>query len=320
MQPRIPRLVLHGALGGLAAGLVVAVWFFVLDLLSGQPLQTPMTLASGLLDRTVDVATPTLILGYSILHFGVFLVIGIAAALGLAALNTAPGLRHGIIFGVIVFTAVHYGALLVTGVEMMTLLPEVHVVLANFVGGVVMMAVLHYTEHAESPLGLGALREHPVIAQGVVAGLVGGVTVAAWFLVLDVVSGRPFFTPAALGSTFFLGVTAASNVQVNIGMIAAYTVLHFGAFIVVGTALVWVTERVEQKPGLWLVAVMAFIVLEAGFLGTVGAVGGWVLGAVGWWAVLVGNLLAITAMGRLVWKTHPELSRRLTEDPVPTMV
>ena len=43
------------------------------------------------------------------------------------------------------------------------------------------------------------LSRHP-LREGVVAGLLGAASVAAWFFVLDVVNGRPFFTPAVLGA------------------------------------------------------------------------------------------------------------------------
>ncbi len=66
---------------------------------------------------------------------------------------------------------------------------------------------------------------------------------------------------------------------------------------------------------------MGFIVVEAGFLGAAGMLGGWVLGALGGWlAVLVGNVLAVAAMGRWIWTTHPGLQEKLIAQPVATMM
>ena len=81
MQPRYSRLVIHGAVGGAAAGAVVMVWFFVLDLLASQPLATPTLLASALLDREIVRATAGVVAAYTILHYGVFVVLGVGAAL-----------------------------------------------------------------------------------------------------------------------------------------------------------------------------------------------------------------------------------------------
>jgi hypothetical protein len=69
-----------------------------------------------------------------------------------------------------------------------------------------------------------------------------------------------------------------------------------------------------------MLALMAFITVEAGFMGVAGLLGGWVLGTLGWITVVVGNLLAVGAMGRWIWVTHPRLRQRLVEQPVATMV
>jgi hypothetical protein len=320
MRPSLSRLIVNGVFGGVAAGAVVVVWFLVVDLVAGQPLATPTLLASTFLGRPIAEPTIGVIAGYTILHFGVFAILGIVAAVALNVLEIEPGLRHGLVFGVGVFNAVHYGTLVVMGARMLTLLPGIHVVLANFVGGMLMMVILHHQAKSEKPLGLGALREHPLLREGVGTGVVGALAVAVWFLVLDVMSGRPLFTPAALGSALFLGAATPADVQVNLVMIGAYTVVHFLAFAAAGTALVWMTRRLEQRPGLWLAALMALIILDAGFIGVAGVLGGWILGALGWWAVLVGNLLAVGVMGRQLWRAHPGLSKQLSEEPVTTMV
>jgi hypothetical protein len=62
------------------------------------------------------------------------------------------------------------------------------------------------------------------------------------------------------------------------------------------------------------------VVIEAGFMGVAGLLGDWVSGTLGWITVVVGNLLAVGAMGRWIWVTHPRLRQRLVERPVATMV
>ena len=315
-----PRALVHGLVGGLIAGGVVATWFLAVDLIAGQPFATPAALASVMLGDESTDGSFRLVAAYTVVHFGIFALLGMATSWFLAAIGVPPGLLVGAVFGLGVLDSVYYGALLVTGADMLTVLPARHVLAANLMGGMLMMAYLHHAMRAETPLGLAVLRDHTLAADGIAAGLLGAGAVALWFLVVDAWAGTPFFTPAALGSLVFLGATSPLEVQVTPGIVAAYTVLHVAAFSAVGTALVWSAERLERTPGIWLLGIIGFIVLEGLFIGTAVSLGEWVLGAVSWWAVGVGNAIAVTAMGVWIWRTRPLLRRQLMESPVNTMV
>lgn len=308
------QILLHGMIGGLAAGAVVALWFLVVDLATSEAFRTPVLLARTILGTEGDTGpSGRLALAYTVLHFSVFAFLGVAMAGFLAAVDAAPGVRMGILFGLGVLTSVYYVALLTTGANVLTVLPPVHVIGANLVGGVVGMAYLHRATHSPTGFGLGALRYHHLLAEGLVTGLIGAVAVAIWFLLLDVVVGRPFYTPAALGSAFFLDAESPVDVRVTAGVVGAYAVMHLAAFAVVGVALTWGAEQLQRTPGMWLLFLMSFIVLEGVFLGTVAILGDWVLGTVGWWAVGVGNLVAVAAMAWRIWVTHPVLGRQLEQ-------
>jgi hypothetical protein len=41
-----------------------------------------------------------------------------------------------------------------------------------------------------------------------------------------------------------------------------------------------------------------------------------VLGTLGIWSVVIGNLLAVASMGAYVWLTHPTLRHRLSAEPL----
>jgi hypothetical protein len=306
MQRSQSHALIHGAIGGVAAGLIVALWFLLVDLLAGQPFQTPARLADAVIGGD-PAPGARLVIAYTVLHLGVFAALGMAAASFVRAIGAAPGLLVGAVFGVVVLTTVHYGALLVTGGRLLDVLPAIHVVIANLLGGMAMMSYLHLATRASTPLGYGALREHKVVARGLVTGLVGAGAVALWFLVLDAARGQAFFTPAALGSALLLGATSPAEVQVSLPVIAAYTILHCGAFAAIGIAVEWAAERVERAPGLLRAGVLAFVLLEGLFIGVVGALSQWVLGALGYWAVAVANLLALSSMGVWVLATHPRL-------------
>lgn len=313
-SPRSQSLV-HGTIGGLAAGLVVAIWFLIVDLAGSQPFRTPALLASAVLGETVAVPSVRLVALYTLLHFSVFIALGIAATLFVRASGARFGLLLGAVFGLGVLDAVHYSALLLTGARVLDVLPPAHVLSANLVAGMVMMAYLHRAMRETTPLGFGMLREHPLLNRGIATGLVGAGAVALWFLLIDAIRGAPFFTPAALGSVLFFGASSPAGVQTTAAVIAAYTAVHVAIFAAVGVALEWSAERMERAPGMWVMALLVTIMIEALFLGVVGSLSAWVLGAVGYWAVLAANLISVVAMGSLVWRTHPVLRRDFREMP-----
>ena len=319
MKPPRSHPLLHGAVAGIAAGSVVALWFFVVDLAQGEPFRTPALLANALVGQA-GTATFRLVAMYTLLHFGIFALLGMGAAAVLRAIGFAPSLLLGALFGIGVFDSVHYGALLLTGTGVLSVLPPLHVLPANLLGGLVMMAYLHRATHAETLLGPAVLREYPLGAKGLVTGLIGAGVVALWFLVLDILRGRPFYTPAALGSLVFLGATTPAGVQVGVAVIAAYTLLHLALFAAVGIALEWSAGRIERVPGMWLMALLVFIILEGLFIGTASSLSDWVLGNLGHWAIGIANLVAVAAMGSWVWASHPLLRRGLVDQPVETRV
>jgi hypothetical protein len=306
MQRPQSHALVHGAVGGLIAGLVVAIWFLGVDLAARQAFATPTTLANAVIggDQAPGLR---LLVAYTVLHFGVFAAIGMGAASFIRAVGVPPGLLVGAVFGLVVLTGVHYGAMLITGGRVMDVLPAIHVVVANVLGGMAMMSYLHLVTRATTPLGYGVLREHRLVARGLVTGLIGAGAVALWFLVLDVARGQPFYTPAALGAALLLGATSPADVQVTLPIVAAYTVLHLAAFAAIGVALEWIAVRVERAPAVLRAAVLAFVLLEALFIGVVGALSQWVLGTLGYWAVAVGNVLALASMAMWVLSTHPRL-------------
>ena len=150
-----------------------------------------------------------------------------------------------------------------------------------------------------------------VLFRGAMAGVIGATTVAVWFLVLDAVRGRMFFTPAALGSTVFQGATSPTQVSMGIGTIVGYTLLHYAAFCLVGLVAAAIFRASEDSPPLVLGLILLFVVSEAFFVGLVALLASWLLGALVWWAVAIGNVIAAAAMALYLWMSHPRLRERL---------
>ena len=64
--------------------------------------------------------------------------------------------------------------------------------------------------------------------------------------------------------------------------VAGYSIIHIGAFF------------------------MGLMALSAEFL----------LSALAWWAIVVGNVLATASMGYYLWAKHPKLREALTANPI----
>lgn len=309
MDRRVRDALVQGAVAGLLAGALVALWFLAYDLATARAFRTPAHLAAVYLGAERTAVSPGLVLGYTALHFGVFAALGSLTAGFLALIDVRPSLPIGIVFGVGVLTGLYYTGLLATGVDAFGVLPSGQVVAANVVGGVLLTEYLRRAMVGERFLGLARARAHPFLTRAVTTGMMGAGTVALWFFVLDVVARDPFYTPAALGTVFLAGGTGA-EVEVGFGVVAVYTVLHVAAFLVAGAAFAWAADRVERQPSFALLVVMAFIVLESVFVPAAGLAGDWLMeGALAWWAVGVGNLLAVTAMGWWIWRSRPALRR-----------
>ena len=316
MRRPVQAVIVQGVMGGILAGLVVALWFLVVDVLVGHPFRTPTLLAGVLLHREFPQATFRLVAAYSVLHFGVFALLGVAMAWVSAALAAPPRVLLGVVFGLVLQEVVFYTGLVLSGAPRLDVIPWPHVFGANIASGLILMGYLHRAERDPRPFGLGILQQRPVVMRGLVTGLIGAVAVAAWFFVRDLAAGVPLHTPAALGSALLLGAAGPADVSVSLGLVATYTVVHVAAFIVAGVALVALAEQVERVPTMAFLVVLTFIVLEALVVATLAVAAEWGLGTIGWWSVAVGNLLAVLAMGWQVWRTHPLLQRRLFREPM----
>jgi hypothetical protein len=153
--------------------------------------------------------------------------------------------------------------------------------------------------------------ERSILREGIVAGLIGAAVVAVWFLVFDVARGQPFLTPGLLGSAVFQGVTDPAGVRPTLGNVLGYTIIHGLAFIAFGIVAASLMAVSEREPALFLAFVILFASFEVFVFAVVGALGKSMLGALVWWAILIGNLLASVAMLWYFFRAHRALPRTL---------
>ena len=149
--------------------------------------------------------------------------------------------------------------------------------------------------------------------QGLVAGLLGALTIAVWFLVLDTLQGRPFYTPTVLGTALFrhgAGLAAPESLAVSLEMVALYTFVHVLVFGVIGGLASRLLFAAERSPSAGFGILLLFVVFESGFVGAALVLAEPVLRALAWPAILFGNLLAALVMGWYFWRKHPALTIR----------
>jgi len=150
-----------------------------------------------------------------------------------------------------------------------------------------------------------------VAVEGISAGLLGAATVALWFFVLDLFNGRPFYTPSILGSALFrrgVAIDQLHTLPISVEMVVVYTWVHCLAFCVVGGVASRLLALAERNVNFGFGILLFFVIFEFGFVGAAFLFAEPILHALTWPAVLMGNLLAATAMGLYFWRHHLNLS------------
>lgn len=153
------------------------------------------------------------------------------------------------------------------------------------------------------------VKAQSVMREGITAGAIGAVTVAVWFFVVDLIAGRPLFTPAVLGEgvASVLGGPAFSATT----NIAVYTVFHFVAFFALGILLSWIVHRAETEPHVLVIFMLLFIICELGFYGITAVLAETRLKSLAWYQIAAGNVLAAVSMGWYLWRAHPALKAEM---------
>jgi len=149
-----------------------------------------------------------------------------------------------------------------------------------------------------------------VYGEGIVAGLLGAATVALWFLIVDTINGRPFYTPTVLGTAVFrggAGLDTPDTLPISFEMVLLFTWVHALAFAAIGGIAARLLAFAERTANVGFGIVLLFVVFEFGFVAATMMFAEQVLRSLAWPAVLVGNLLAAAVMGAYFWRRHPNL-------------
>jgi len=305
----------RGVIAGILGATALAFWFLVIDAARGAPFHTPALLASSLMGLDGLESSPGLIALYTVIHFAVFIAVGVGVAWLFTTVDWGPSILLGIILGFVLFDIAFYASIYITGIDVVQELGWMEVLGGNVLAGMAIMGYLHLTGAVKGVTWWESLADHQIVREGLIAGLVGAGTVAAWFFFFDLTQGRPLFTPAALGSALFLGASDLASVEVSVVTIVGYSIVHLLAFLTIGLIASAIAWEAETKPPVILGAILLFVAFEAFFLGLLAVVAEFLLGPIAWWSIAVGNLLAVVAIGIYLWQRHPMLRVALAADP-----
>ena len=146
--------------------------------------------------------------------------------------------------------------------------------------------------------------------EGVVAGCIGASTVSVWFFVLDLIKGRPLYTPTVLGTALFRGdqtLAAAAHVAPSFDAVLAFTWVHALVFIILGCAASRLLGLAEKNPNLGFGLILLFVIFEFGFVAGAMILAEPILRALTIPSILIGNFLAAGGMSVYFCKKHPNL-------------
>lgn len=159
------NLAREGVVTGVIGALVVAAWFFIIDLTQGRPLATPSVLGQvfvfGSATPSFSVIDLWAVTAYTIIHLMVFAVIGITLTSLFHAAMVSPLARPALLMSFIVFEFFFFGIMLLYNARTGQLFPAWSVLTANFLSAIAMGGWLwrHHPSIKRSiqklPLGAG---------------------------------------------------------------------------------------------------------------------------------------------------------------------
>ena len=155
-------------------------------------------------------------------------------------------------------------------------------------------------------------RQNSVVREGIVVGLIGATAIAAWFAIIDAVQGHLFATPIMLGTSLSSLVLNGATPSTTAALLG-YTICHFALFVLIGIAFAFFVNSAERVPSMFIGFGILFVAFEVGWLGwTMVLAQGF--GQLSWLQVFAANVIASVAMGVYMWRQHPTLPARVTQE------
>ena len=160
-----------------------------------------------------------------------------------------------------------------------------------------------------------AENNHNWLGEGSTVGVIGAVTVAGWFLILDLIAGQPFHTPSVLGQVVLFGRQTPSAAPLP-EAIALYSFVHFAAFIGFGVLITQMVHLAVREPVFRFLLFITFVIFEVFFYGFTYIFFAGTRGIFPWWSMLAANTLAAIAMGIYVYLRHSAIRSAPGHEPL----
>jgi hypothetical protein len=143
--------------------------------------------------------------------------------------------------------------------------------------------------------------------QGALAGLLGALLLAAWFLYLDVLRGKPLFTPTLLATALLNGegTHAPPTMLGSVWLTLLFTLVHGLVFVAIGVGAAYFLERFALFRTRALLILLIFGILCVGFFAVAANIS--VMGPQGVAVrdALIANAIAAFAMGAYLARNLP---------------
>ena len=164
-------------------------------------------------------------------------------------------------------------------------------------------------DSSESPFDSGdhPIEPRPVLPSGIEAGLFGGFTVIAVFLISDMLGGEPLHTPSVLGILIVHGAEAARSLDSAPGAAAAYNFVHFAVWMLMGFVSIQLMHLVERSASNWYLPYVALAVYLLGCFALDVAVSHTGLARMHLW---LGGLAGALAVAVFIGWRHPHAMTR----------
>ncbi len=159
----------------------------------------------------------------------------------------------------------------------------------------------HSSARAESPLKLSWA------VVGSIAGGLGALVIAVFFLVVDIFVHQALWTPTALGVALFLGERIPEEAAPQLVFVLGYTAVHAAAFLSVGLMAAFALQGssgIRPLGGVGLAAVF-FAVFELLILGFLQLASPGLVGTFGILQITAANLLASASMAAFLSRVPP---------------
>ena len=156
---------------------------------------------------------------------------------------------------------------------------------------------------------------HSVVGEGTDVGIIGGLAVALWFLLLDTIAGHPFSLPASSARSSS-SAKKPDTQNIVFGAILIYTAVHFIVFALLGMGLVAMTHWATENAVVRYAFLPVFLVFEVLFYGVLAVFSDVTKELFPFWTVVTANTLAALSMGAYLWYRHPALRESIRDTPL----